>query len=364
MTPIRCSFSCALGLALAACASTPAGTGSGRCKPGGDGGYLAGPYPTLSDYCLVGMTDAGIQPLPGVLPYDLNTPLFSDYAVKLRTIWMPPGTSATYDPVAVFAFPDGAIITKSFGLPDDLRKASPIVHWIETRVLIKAAGAWTAHTYTWNDAQTEATLNTAGEVLPTPIIDYDGGTETSDYLVPTPTQCLLCHTNGGSTSPIGPKARQLNRTYADLDGGLNELIAWTEAGFLSGAPDPADAPRLAVWDDPTTGTLEERARAYLEGNCAHCHSAEGTAGDGGLFLFADETDPSEYGVCKEPAASPATAGYSYDIVPGSPQESFLWERLSTTAPGVIMPPLSRSLDDVVGIALVGDWITSLDGGCE
>jgi len=333
------------------------------CKPGGDGSYTQAPYSTLAEYCMVELTDGGIAALPGVMPYDLNTPLFTDYAVKTRTVWMPAGQPANYSADGVLDFPDGTVITKSFGMRDDLRKAVPIVHWMETRVLIKAAGAWQPYTYRWNDAQTEATLDNAGAVVLVPLIGEDGGSLTSDYLVPTPAQCLLCHANDSVASPIGPKARQLNKDYAYADGGANQLERWTQAGFLSGAPDAGDAPRLAVWNDPTTGTLEQRARAYLEGNCAHCHNPDGAASDGGLVLWASETDPAQVGICKAPFANSISAGYTADIMPGSPEQSFLLYRLASTEGGVMMPPVSRSLTDEEGVALVSSWIASLDGGC-
>ena len=73
----------------------PADAGPG-CTPGGDGGYRNQPFAKLSDYCLVSIEDGGVAFSPEVMPYDLNTPLFSDYAVKVRGAWLPPGTAATY----------------------------------------------------------------------------------------------------------------------------------------------------------------------------------------------------------------------------------------------------------------------------
>jgi uncharacterized repeat protein (TIGR03806 family) len=339
---------------------------SSNCMPGGGGGYASAPYQTLSEYCLVEMTDAGIQPKPGVLPYDLNTPLFSDYAVKLRTVWMPRTASATYDPDGgVMGFPDGTLISKSFGMRDDLRKTSPQIHWIETRILAKVDGTWHGYTYAWNDAQTEATYNPAGQVQAISFILWDGGTLTANYLVPSQTQCIQCHQNGTVMQPIGPKARQLNKDYAYADGGENQLVRWGKVGFLTGAPDPSIAPVIPVWNDPSTGTIEQRARAYLEGNCAHCHNPGGFASNTGLTLWASETVPLAYGVCKPPvAAGPATGGFQYDIVPGDPNHSILTHRIESTDLQVRMPPLSRSVVDFAGAALVADWIGGLDGGCR
>jgi hypothetical protein len=165
--------------------------------------------------------------------------------------------------------------------------------------------------------------------------------------------------------PIGPKARQLNGLYAYPEGAENQLSHWAEVGFLTGAPPANEAPLLPVWNDPTTGTVEVRARAYLEGNCAHCHNAEGAARTTGLWLESDETEPVRYGVCKEPvAAGPATGGLLFDVVPGHPEESVMIHRIGSTQVGVMMPPLERSVVDGPGVSLVAAWISGLDGGCQ
>jgi uncharacterized repeat protein (TIGR03806 family) len=346
-----------LGAALAACGSP--------CTPGGGGGYTSAPYQKISDYCLIELVDGGIQPKPGVLPYDLNTPLFSDYAVKLRTVWMPPDVSATYDPDLVVDFPEGTLISKSFGMRDDLRKANPEIHWIETRILMKVNGNWLGYTYAWDSAQREATLDPAGGVQAISFIDEDGGTITANYLIPSQTECIQCHEYAQVMKPIGPKARQLNKDYAYPDGVENQLVRWGEMGFLTGAPDPTTAPKLPVWNDPTTGDVEQRARAYLEGNCAHCHNAQGYARNTGFYLFASETDPTTYGVCKTPvAAGNGSGGFKYDVVPGDPEHSIVNFRINSTDPETRMPPLSRSVVDQQGVALVADWISGLSGSCQ
>jgi uncharacterized repeat protein (TIGR03806 family) len=335
-----------------------------RCQIGGDGGYVTTPYQKLSQYCIATIADGGIALSPGVTPYDLNTPLFSDYAVKVRGVWVPPGTQATYSDGGPFQFPPGTILTKSFGFADDMRKANPVITWIETRLVISTSTGYFAYTYIWDPDGKDATLSYAGEVTPLSWINADGGTVTTNYLVPSYDQCKQCHNAEGVALPIGPKARQLNKSYPYADGGENELAHWVRVGILEGAPDAARAPKLPVWDDPTTGTVEERARAYLEGNCAHCHNAEGTAFTTGLFLLANETDTTTFGICKPPvAAGPATGNDNFDIVPGQPDASVMVYRISSDIPGVAMPQIERSVVDVQGVALITQWIQGLDGGC-
>jgi uncharacterized repeat protein (TIGR03806 family) len=336
------------------------------CTVGGDGSYVTTPFQTLSEYCLAAIVDDAIVFAPGVVPYDLNTPLFSDYAIKVRGVWLPPGRHATYDPTLAFTFPKGTILTKSFGFADDMRKANPVVAWVETRLLINTGSdGWETYTYIWDSAGKVATLSYSGEVRPTSWIDADGGVVDASYLVPSFGQCKECHNLSGEVTPIGPKARELNKLFAYATGDENELAHWARVGILDGAPDAAAAPVLPVWNDPTTGTVDQRARAYLEANCAHCHNADGFAASTGLFLYASETDPTTYGICKPPvAAGPATGGDSYDIVPEEPDASVMAYRLASTTPGIMMPLIGRSVVDVQGLALIEGWISGIDGGCQ
>jgi uncharacterized repeat protein (TIGR03806 family) len=349
-------------------AGTPdAGTpDAGPCTPGGDGGYLNGPYDTLSAYCMVDIENDQITLKPGVQPYDLNTPLFSDGAVKVRTIWMPPGTSATYDDTNPFTYPVGTLITKSFGFRDDLRKTQPVVTWVETRVLMNTANGWQGYTYLWDSAQQVATINYAGEVKNISWIAEDGSPTSTNYLVPSTNQCKQCHAQEGTMEILGPKARNLNRTLTYPDGSVeNQLTHWTSIGYLTGAPaDPSQAPKLPVWNDPSTGTTEQRARAYLEVNCAHCHNEQGSARTTGLYLWASNPDTSVVGVCKAPvAAGPGTGGFSYDVVPGDPDHSIMIFRISSVDPSLMMPLIGRSVVDTDGVQLIHDWIQGLTGTC-
>src|SRR6478609_11007455 len=77
----------------------------GGVRPGGDGTYVQAFYPTLAEYGMVSLRDGQIVPNDGVMPYDLNTPLFSDSAVKVRTAWVPPGSKATYRETGAIDFP-------------------------------------------------------------------------------------------------------------------------------------------------------------------------------------------------------------------------------------------------------------------
>lgn len=345
-------------LLLGGCSNTPLPS----CTPVSGG---ATPFATLDAWCQVSLVNGEIVPQAAVTPYDLNTPLFSDYAVKRRTVWMPSGASATYDAENVLQFPEGTVFTKSFGFPDDLRKANPTIHWVETRVLWRSEGKWIGAAYSWDAAQTKATLNAGGGPVSVSWIDANGQTVgTVAYLVPGSTVCIQCHESYAVQQPIGPKARNLNRDFAYPDGSENQLSRWTRLGLLTGAPGPSAAPKLAVWNDPATGTLEERARAYLEGNCAHCHGPGGGADASALSLSILETNPTAYGVCKRPvAAGPGAGGRPYDINSGKPDDSIVTYRMQLTDPSFMMPKVGRSIVHTEGVQLITDWIASLSGSC-
>jgi uncharacterized repeat protein (TIGR03806 family) len=350
------------GLLLAAAVAVSCGTKTPTCTPV-SGGATA--FATLDQWCQVSLSNDDISPMAGVTPYTLNTPLFSDYAVKRRTVFVPSGTSATYDATDVFDFPDGTVFTKSFGFADDMRKAQPVLNWVETRVIWKNAGIWQGVSYTWDAAQKTATANPGGEDVPLTWIDANGQTVSTVYRVPSGPECSECHNSSLVFVPIGPKARNLNGNETYPDGSTqNQLTYWSTKGLLSGAPDPSVAPKLAVWNDPSTGTLDQRARAYLEGNCAHCHNPTGLARPSGLFLSTTVTDPSSYGVCKKPVAAGAGGcGLTYDIVPGDSGNSIMPCRLESNDPNIVMPQIERSVVDVQGVQLITDWISSLTGGC-
>lgn len=300
------------------------------------------------------------QPAEGVMPYALNTPLFSDYAQKLRFIRLPEGTQATFRARAVFEFPVGTQIAKTFFYPKDARKPEKGRQLMETRVLVHEASGWKAYPYIWNEAQTDAFLEVAGGRMDVKWINAQGKKQKVDYVVPNSNECKACHSHDGAFTPIGPSARQLNGNFTYEEGTENQLLKWQQAGLLEGLPPLREVDKLAVWDDPTTGSLDARARAWLDINCAHCHNPHGPANTSGLSLDAYETDPAALGVNKAPVAAGRGAGdLNYDIVPGKPEASILLYRIASTEPGVSMPEIGRSQVHEEGVALIREWIAHM-----
>ena len=356
---------CLVCLAAAASLAEGCSSSSAPCTPGAAGVDTGGAFPSsLSAYCQVDIQNAQVTPSAGVTPYDLNTQLFSDYAVKYRTVWMPSGASAPYQTTGTFDFPVGTVLTKSFGWPADFRVAGAPVKWVETRVYVHAASGWKGSAYIWDDAQQTATVSAGGEIDDISFIDTSGQSLTAHYLVPSQAQCAKCHANDGSPVPLGPRVDQINRDFAYSTGTENELAHWTKLGLVKGAPAPAQAPVMPVWNDPTTGTTEARARAYLQANCSYCHDGNGEARTTGLVLLDTNTDTTSLGACKSPiAAGKAAAGQQYDIVPGQPGQSILIYRVTSILPSIAMPEIGRSLEHVEGVQLLSDWVTGMTGSC-
>jgi len=320
-----------------------------------------------------------------VVPYDLNTPLFSDYAHKLRTVYLPPGTAARYSATETFDFPVGTIITKTFYYPragaapavartyDQSRDFSGAglslsnVRLIETRVLVRRSEGWVALPYVWNAGQTDAELARTGDELPLELVGADGGREAFTYVVPNENQCAGCHVTDLKTksiAPIGPKARHLNRDYAYPDGKANQLAYLTRIGYLSGAPDGAHAPRNTNWLDASQ-PLDARARAYLDINCGHCHNPTGPANTTSLGLDAQTAADRHLGLCKPPvAAGRGTGDHLFDIVPGRPDDSILPFRMASREPGVMMPEQGRNTVHREGLDLIRAWIAAMPGECS
>lgn len=329
------SAACALIVLTAAGAGAP---GVNDAAISGDG------YPaTLSEFRLFGDT-ATHTPAARVVGYTLNTPLFSDYAEKQRYVYVPAGQTATYEPDKVIDLPVGSALVKTFGY-----RQNGAFRALETRLLLHRAGGWVAIPYVWNADGTDAVLKRAGTRIPVTFTDPSGVSRTISYAVPNQNQCKDCHALSGAITPIGPKVRNLN------DG--RQLQALVAAGMLDRVT--ADAPRLARWDD-LKAPLSDRATAYLEVNCAHCHNAAGAASNSGLFFDWKQADATARGTLKRPvAAGRGSGGRDFDIAPGHPEASILTYRMESTDPGIAMPELGRQTVHAEGVAMLRAWIAGM-----
>lgn len=339
----------------------------------------AAPPALLSDWGLMSSGGDALKINAASFPYELHTPLFSDYALKLRTIYMPDGAVAEYRPEGAFEFPVGTIISKTFlyekhadwqadaavfratdSVNTSLDALEPTLddyRLIETRLLVHYEDGWRGLPYVWNDEQSDATLEIAGDIQQL-VLRGDGVDETINYLVPDVNQCAGCHTpdhSAGDLRPLGPKAWQLNRGFKYWGDDDSQLLHWVANDLLTGLPAVA----------PAAGDLlEDRTKAYLDANCAHCHNASGAADTSALHLNIEAPIDRHYGVCKSPVAVGRGSGdRPYDIFPGRPDDSIMLYRMQHSDPAIAMPELGRSTVHRAGMQLIEEWIQGLSGSC-
>ena len=315
----------------------------------------------LSEYGFFEGEMSDHRPVNGVLPYQLNTPLFSDYAEKLRFIQLPEGSSIPYNDKEVLDFPVGTTIIKTFYYTLDQRKPEKGRLLLETRLLIHEAKGWKALAYHWTEDQSDAVLEVAGARKKVSWINASGKKQKLEYAMPDINQCKGCHSYEGEIRPIGPSARQLNGNFAYVGGISNQLDKLKDIGWLADLPEVEKRPRIAVWNEPASGDLNARARAWLDINCAHCHNPKGPASTSGFFLDIHQENPTVYGVMKTPVAAGRGSGErEVDIVPGDAKASILYYRINSDDPGIMMPELGRKLIHTEGVELIEDWINTMD----
>ena len=317
------------------------------------------PYQNLSDYKFYEGEMKNLEPAYKVLPYDLNSTLFTDYAHKKRFIWMPEGASATYNNDGkVLDFPTGTVLIKNFYY-DNVQPANT-TRIIETRLMIKKETGWIFAEYVWNESQTEATLNMQGGFTD---ISWTQGTTTmsTSYRIPSETECFTCHKSSTTAIPIGPKPQNLNKNYTYADGSKNQLSKWIDEGYLDAAV-PSNITSTINWED-TSLPIDLRVRSYLDINCAHCHS-EGAHCSYRMmrFAFSESADPRNLGVCVAPQEY-INESLRYIVAKKSTGRSALHYRLNTTSESERMPLLGRTIVHKEAVEMIKQWIDNMDAPC-
>jgi uncharacterized repeat protein (TIGR03806 family) len=319
----------------------------------------------LSDWQLFAVDANELVPSESSVVFRPNNPLFTDYAHKLRTLWIPPSLQADIVNDEI-NYPVGSVLSKTFYYPRSSSTTLTKVadsglqkinlkdnQLIETRLLVRKVDGWDAFGYVWNDEQTEAFLRVAGASKQISLHDQDS-TQTTDftYFVPNENQCAGCHTTvhpDGDMHPLGALFSQLN---VDVSTGIaSPLEQMVQRGWLN---DEQVFPRSESWQD-LSASLDDRALAYLNMQCGHCHNPEGAADTSGLILDNSQTLAINRGVCKPPVAAGGGAG---DL-----RYSILLYRMRSDKPDEMMPELGRSLIHDEGVDLISRWIAEMSGAC-
>ncbi len=307
------------------------------------------PEAKLSDY---GFFKSHKDQIPNnnVHKYFLQTPLFSDYSLKDRFVYIPQGKKAIHSLDRVYEFPIGSALVKTFSYEMASNENKVL---LETRLLLLQETGWSAHTYVWDESQEDAYLKVSGKTIEGIEFLYEGKPKKVNYRVPNQNQCKECHLSDDKIIPIGPKSRNLNFEVIQNNIIINQIDYWIENGLVE-IHQPQQV--VADWQN-IKESLDDRARAYLDVNCGHCHMPGGSADTTGLYLTVNEKDIRKLGVNKPPvAAGRASGNLMYSIVPGKPDKSILLYRMKSQDPGIMMPESGRALAHSEGIRLIESWI--------
>ena len=319
------------------------------------------PFQTLSEYNFFQGELKNLNPNYGVLPYKLNSKLFTDYAKKKRFVWIPTNSSASYEGDGeLLTYPNGTVLIKNFYYENALPGNTTRI--IETRLMIKKSGNWIFADYVWNADQTEASLDLNGSLVNVQW-EQDGEMEDIQYRIPSQAECVTCHKITEVPFPIGTKPRNLNLTYDYGDGVENQIDKWTNFGYLENALPSSSISSVVDYED-LTAPLEERVRAYVDINCAHCHKDEGHCDYRPIRLDYESTDVyANFGVCVDPDEF-VNPDLQHIVEPGDSRNSMLHFRLSSTDESYRMPLLGRSIVHQEGVELIEEWIDQLSESCD
>lgn len=335
---------------------------------------------------------------PGVIPYSVNSPLWSDGAEKSRFIALP-GADAKIDFTArgPWGLPEQTVLIKSFAL--NLEEGNPASRrYIETRFMTKQLGEWVGYSYIWNDEQTDATLVSKEGLDRDYMIRTAQGERKQTWHYPSRTECMVCHSRAAGFV-LGISTAQLNKDH-DYHGtvdnqlrvfehlGLFKSTNWLEAArqktraelahqgvkeaeiakqveeAFKGAKeltaasrlDEISADRIERMANPydSTADLNARARAYLASNCAVCHVDAG-GGNSQFSLDFNLTIDKLKLVDVAPLHDKFGIADAKLVAAGSPERSVLLHRVSRRGRGQ-MPQLATSLVDQAAVQMLTEWI--------
>jgi uncharacterized repeat protein (TIGR03806 family) len=309
---------------------------------------------------------AQLEAAPGILPYSVQSPLWSDGAQKRRWMALPSGSRVGYAEQGPWQFPEGTVFIKHFGMVLDER-APDEVQRLETRFLVAAqGGGYYGLVYKWDADQRDARLLLDGAEEVLDIVSADGSVRQQRYTYPSQRACSACHSQAPGFV-IGVRTAQLDGEYRTSAGepipegaSGNQLATWAALDVFDAASDGAAAEPLSPHEHlvPLTdeaAPLETRVRSYWDSNCSSCHNAA-AAFPSWDARFSTPLD--EQGVLLAEPRS-ATADDVRLIVPGDPQRSFIYLRSQSDQPAMRMPPLLRNRVDDRYVELLRQWIESL-----
>ena len=313
------------------------------------------PFPQTLSQTGVFSDLATLTPHPGIVPYNVNVPFWSDHADKRRWFSIPDlSGQVSYREDEPWTFPSGTVWVKHFDL--NLTRGNPATaQRLETRLLVKNDDGIYGVSYRWNEAGTDATLvDPAGENFDLTIME-DGAPITQTWQIPSRANCATCH-NADAGYALSFQTRQLNHTgtLSGVNGNFISLLS--TAGYLDSTPPSHHVlPKFVDWDTPDT-SLHDQARSFLAVNCAYCHMEDGLVPDG--FSTEPHLGMSELDLI-DGLVRQSQHPDDRLIVPGNHTRSVVLSRLSETNGYTRMPPIGSNQIDDLSAARITDWINNV-----
>ena len=295
---------------------------------------------------------------PGIVPYSVNVPFWSDGAIKQRWMAIPGDETISYTSSRGWNFPNGSVLVKSFSL--EREPGNPDTRFrIETRLMVRRQNEWSGYSYRWNAEQTDAQLVESGGHSESVAIRDPGASDARSQVwhFPSRAECMVCHSRAANYV-LGICEPQMNRTHDYGDGQQNQLEWLSHMGYFSSSlAQPAE--QLTKLTDPfdESADLQLRARSWIHANCAGCHIEAG----GGNSRFSAEisaTLDQQQLIDAKPVHNSFGLSEARLVAPGKPDQSVLLHRISQRGQGQ-MPPLSSALPDQSGVELIRRWIQGL-----
>ena len=328
---------------------------------------FSGPLPALLSLTGVFSNTPNMTPAATLIPYAPNVAFWSDNAQKIRYLSIPnngapytPAEQIAYAPTGAWSFPSGTVFVKTFELQTNLSDPNSLIR-LETRLLVRDTnGAVYGVTYKWRPDYSDADLLLTNQTEPI-LIQTPGGTYTNLWYYPSPSDCLQCHTAVANYA-LGVNARQLNGSMTYPNGVTdNQLRTLNRAGLFYPAIDASQISGIEQLSSVTnlSASFVQRARSYLDANCAQCHQP---GGSGPTFDARYDTPLTNQNIINVPAVK-GNLGYdNVDIVtPNDIWRSSIYDRMNEAGPVTQMPPLARNLIDTNAVQLMAQWINSLGG---
>lgn len=292
-----------------------------------------------------------LTPSTGIIPYTVNSPLWSDGAIKSRWFAVPndgpPYTSdeqISFVPVGEWSFPNGTVFIKHFELT--VNEITGERKRLETRLLVRNQdGTVYGVTYKWRPDNSDADLLPGALDENIAVTTSSGAVRIQEWSYPSRDQCLVCH-NSAANYVLGLKTHQMNGdfTYPETGRTDNQVRTFAHIGLLNPTPNEADIPtylKSVAVSDPSV-PVQHRMRSWIDANCSQCHRPGGIGPgyDGRFYTPLENQDLIGTFV-------------RFRDVDGS----VLYQR-DNALDDTKMPPLAKNVVDEAAMTTLRQWIAS------